>query len=71
MNYWQKLRRRLRREKKIVVELRRPSAMLIRLAKDRGLIDDRESLTCPVSPRRSYNPNDVRERYCGFCCAYY
>lgn len=24
-------------------------------------------ITCPVCGRRSYNPNDVRELYCGYC----
>lgn len=26
-----------------------------------------ESITCPQCGRTSYNPNDVRERYCGAC----
>jgi hypothetical protein len=25
------------------------------------------SITCPVCQRTSYNVNDIRERYCGFC----
>jgi len=25
------------------------------------------SFTCPACGRTSYNPNDVRERYCGAC----
>ena len=28
---------------------------------------DRPSITCPVCRMVSYNPNDVRERYCGHC----
>ncbi len=30
-----------------------------------------ESTTCPQCRRTSYNPNDVRERYCGACHQYY
>jgi hypothetical protein len=26
-----------------------------------------ESFTCPICLRTSYNPNDVREGYCGHC----
>jgi len=26
-----------------------------------------ESVTCPVCGKTSFNPNDVRERYCGNC----
>lgn len=26
-----------------------------------------DSITCPVCGRTSYNPNDIREGYCGFC----
>lgn len=26
-----------------------------------------ESITCPKCKRTSYNPNDIREKYCGFC----
>jgi hypothetical protein len=26
-----------------------------------------ESFTCPVCGRTSYNPNDVREQWCGAC----
>lgn len=26
-----------------------------------------ESITCPKCGRTSYNPNDVREGYCGNC----
>lgn len=26
-----------------------------------------DSITCPVCHRTSYNPNDVREGYCGAC----
>lgn len=29
-----------------------------------------ESITCPVCGRTSYNPNDVREGYCGHCHAW-
>lgn len=29
------------------------------------------SITCPRCGRRSYNRNDVRERYCGFCHAFH
>jgi len=25
------------------------------------------SITCPVCHRTSYNPNDIANRYCGFC----
>jgi len=25
------------------------------------------SITCPTCSRVSYNPTDIRERYCGFC----
>lgn len=25
------------------------------------------SITCPVCRRTSYNPNDIREGYCGYC----
>lgn len=25
------------------------------------------SITCPVCHRTSYNPHDIRERYCGAC----
>lgn len=28
------------------------------------------SITCPVCGRRSYNPNDICEGYCGACHAY-
>lgn len=31
---------------------------------------DRISFTCPVCGSVSYNPNDVRERYCGRCHGY-
>lgn len=24
-------------------------------------------ITCPVCRRTSYNPNDITERYCGYC----
>jgi hypothetical protein len=27
----------------------------------------RPSITCPGCGRTSWNPNDVREGYCGFC----
>lgn len=30
-----------------------------------------ESITCPQCGRTSYNPNDVRERYCGNCHQYH
>ena len=26
-----------------------------------------DSITCPVCGRTSYNPNDIREGYCGYC----
>lgn len=26
--------------------------------------------TCPVCARTSFNPNDIRYGYCGFCCEY-
>ena len=26
-----------------------------------------DSITCPQCGKTSHNPNDVRERYCGFC----
>ena len=29
-----------------------------------------ESITCPRCKRTSYNPNDVREGYCGNCHDY-
>jgi hypothetical protein len=29
------------------------------------------SITCPTCGRTSWNPNDVRERYCGNCHAYH
>ncbi len=29
------------------------------------------SIQCPHCGRASHNPNDVRERYCGFCCCYH
>lgn len=29
-----------------------------------------DSYTCPNCGRTSYNPNDVRESYCGFCHEY-
>jgi hypothetical protein len=25
------------------------------------------SITCPICFRTSYNPNDIREGYCGYC----
>jgi hypothetical protein len=28
------------------------------------------SITCPECRRTSYNPNDIREGYCGFCHAW-
>lgn len=28
------------------------------------------SITCPDCKRTSYNPNDIREGYCGFCHAW-
>lgn len=31
---------------------------------------DRPSITCPRCRRTSYNPNDVEQRYCGFCHRY-
>ena len=29
------------------------------------------STVCPTCGKRSYNPNDIRERYCGFCHQWY
>lgn len=29
-----------------------------------------DSITCPVCGRTSWNPNDVREGYCGHCHAW-
>jgi protein-arginine kinase activator protein McsA len=29
------------------------------------------SITCPRCGMTSYNPNDIRERYCGNCHAYH
>jgi ribosomal protein L37E len=26
-----------------------------------------DSITCPVCGRTSYNPNDIKEGYCGHC----
>ena len=31
------------------------------------IIDEVESFTCPRCGMTSYNPNDVREGYCGNC----
>lgn len=30
-----------------------------------------DSITCPRCRRTSYNPNDIRERYCGACHQYH
>jgi hypothetical protein len=30
-----------------------------------------DSITCPQCGRTSHNPNDVRERYCGYCHQYH
>jgi transposase len=30
-------------------------------------VDEQPSITCPVCGRTSYNPNDIREGYCGHC----
>jgi len=48
-----------------------PEFKRVKVVRPRRLVDDRESITCPTCRRRSYNPNDIRERYCGFCCAYH
>jgi hypothetical protein len=32
---------------------------------------DGTAITCPRCGRTSHNPNDVRERYCGFCHAFH
>lgn len=29
------------------------------------------SITCPRCGRTTYNPNDIRERYCGHCHAWH
>lgn len=34
-------------------------------------LPDTESIECPVCERRSWNPNDIRERYCGSCHAFH
>lgn len=34
---------------------------------DLGLADDEPSITCPQCGRTSYNPTDVKLRYCGAC----
>jgi hypothetical protein len=31
---------------------------------------EQESITCPVCLMTSYNPNDIREGYCGNCSAW-
>lgn len=31
---------------------------------------DQPSITCPVCHMTSYNPNDIREGYCGNCHAW-
>lgn len=39
---------------------------------DLELVDtDAESIRCPQCGWVSYNPNDVRERYCGHCHQYH
>lgn len=30
-----------------------------------------DSITCPQCGRTSHNPNDVREKYCGYCHQYH
>ena len=30
-------------------------------------MSEEPSIVCPQCQRRSFNPNDIRERYCGFC----
>lgn len=30
-------------------------------------VNAQPSITCPVCHRTSYNLNDIREKYCGFC----
>jgi ribosomal protein L37E len=32
-----------------------------------SLSTEQPSITCPRCGRTSYNPNDIREGYCGFC----
>jgi ribosomal protein L37E len=32
-----------------------------------SIAPDAQSITCHVCGRTSYNPNDVQEKYCGFC----
>lgn len=32
-----------------------------------GFIHPEPSITCPGCSRKSYNPNDIANRYCGFC----
>jgi len=26
------------------------------------------SITCPICGRTSYNPTDIKEGFCGYCC---
>ena len=43
---------------------------LIAKAKDREEEFKAPHFTCPVCARTSFNPNDIRYGYCGFCCEY-
>jgi hypothetical protein len=45
-------------------------ALIAAVLKARGIgttITEYPSITCPVCQWTSYNPNDIRERYCGHC----
>lgn len=49
----------------IELEVRHAMAAIRDIRQARGQYPG--SITCPVCKRVSYNPHDVRERYCGHC----